>query len=78
MRANKASCQRGSGREDAFLFVAKSKRDYRRVFGDDPPPGAALTSVVDCTQLRSALKHVERVQNWLATATANLERQLDP
>jgi hypothetical protein len=64
--------------EDAFLFVAKSKRDYRRVFGEDPPPGAALTSVVDCAQIRGALKHVEHVQNWLATATANLERHLDP
>lgn len=63
--------------EDAFLFVAKSKRDYKRVFGEYPPPGAALTSVVDRAQLQSALKYVERVQNWLATTTANLERHLD-
>ena len=63
--------------DDAFLFVAKSRRDFKRVFGADPPPGAALTSVADCAQVRNALKHVEHVQNWLAHATANLERPLD-
>ena len=63
--------------DDAFLFVAKSRRDFKRVFGADPPPGAALTSVADCAQVRNALKHVEHVQNWLAHSTANLERHLD-
>jgi hypothetical protein len=64
--------------DDAFLFVAKSKRDFKRVFGSLPPDDAALTAVVDCTQVRGALRHVEHVQNWLATVTAKLEQHLDP
>jgi len=64
--------------DDGFLFIAKSARDYKRQFGADPEPGAMLTAVVDCEQMRGALRHVEHVQNWLSTATANLEEHLDP
>ena len=61
---------------DAFIFVAKSARDYKRQFGTDPAPGTAFSAVVDCEQIRTALKHVEYVQNWLAGATPKLEERL--
>jgi hypothetical protein len=64
--------------ENAFIFIAKSARDFRRQFGYDPPPGAVLTAIVDCEQIRGVLKHVQRVQNWLAVATKDLEEKLSP
>jgi hypothetical protein len=64
--------------DDAFLFLAKSASDFKRQFGVDPRPGALLTAVADCEQMRGALKHIEHVQNWLATATPKLEENLAP
>jgi hypothetical protein len=64
--------------DEAFVFLAKSARDFKRQFGTDPEPGASLSAVVDRDQMRGALKHVEHVQNWLATSTAKLEAHLDP
>jgi hypothetical protein len=64
--------------DDAFIFIAKSSGDFKRQFGTDPEPGAVLTAIVDCEQIRDVLKRVEHVQNWLALATPNLEKQLSP
>jgi len=64
--------------EDAFIFIAKSARDYKRQFGNDPEPGAILTAIADCEQMCGVLKHVEHVQNWLALATPKLEERLSP
>jgi hypothetical protein len=64
--------------DDAFIFVAKSARDYKRHFKAEPPPGAVFSAVVDCEQIRAALRHVEHVQNWLAIATPKLEEALSP
>jgi hypothetical protein len=64
--------------DDAFVFVAKSARDFKRVFGADPNPGAMLTAVADCEQIRGALNRIEHVQNWLATATPIIEEDLAP
>ena len=64
--------------DDAFIFIAKSPRDFKHQFGSDPEPGAVLTAAADCEQMREALKHVEHVQNWLALATQKLEERLSP
>jgi hypothetical protein len=64
--------------DEAFVFLAKSTRDFKQQFGADPEPGAALSAIVDRDQMRGALRHVEHVQNWLATLTAKLEAHLDP
>jgi hypothetical protein len=60
---------------DAFMFTAKSARDYKRVFGKDPPLGVSLTAVVDLPQVREGLRILELLQQRLATTTADLEKQ---
>jgi hypothetical protein len=64
--------------DEAFVFLAKSARDFKQQFGTDREQGAALSAVVDRDQMLGALRHVEHVQNWLATSTAKLEAHLDP
>ena len=64
--------------EDAFIFIAKTARDFKRQFGFDPKPGMVMTAVADCEQVRGVLKRVELVQNWLAVATPDLENKLSP
>lgn len=64
--------------EDAFIFVAKSASDYKRQFGADPAPGTVISAVVECEQIRTALKHIEHVHNWVAVATLKLEQRLSP
>ena len=64
--------------EDAFIFIAKNARDFKRQFGFDPKPGMVMTAVADCEQVRGVLKRVELVQNWLAVATPDLENKLSP
>jgi hypothetical protein len=64
--------------DDAFLFIAKSARDFKKQFGTDPKPGALLTAVAEVEQTKRALRHIEHVQNWLASATKKLEDDLSP
>ncbi len=64
--------------DSAFIFIAKSARDYKRQFGIDPPQGTMLTAVADYEQMRGVLKEVQHVQNWLALATPKLEEHLSP
>jgi hypothetical protein len=64
--------------DDAFLFLAKSTRDYKRVFGQEPPPGALLTAYADCEPIRSALRRVEGIQNWIGKVAPKLENELLP
>jgi len=61
--------------EDAFLFITKSAKDYKREFGRDPEPGMLFTGVVDCEQFKGAFKHAEGLQLWLAKVTSEIERK---
>jgi hypothetical protein len=61
--------------DDAFMFTAKSARDYKRVFGKEPPLGTSLTAVADLAQVREGLKILEILQQRLANTTAGLEQQ---
>jgi hypothetical protein len=62
--------------DDAFLFIAKSERDFKRQF-----PGVAsvsnmmLTVIVDASEVRHALEDVESLQIWLGTVTGQLVKQ---
>lgn len=64
--------------DDAFLFVAKSARDFKRQFGFNPTPGSILTAIVEVEQIKEAVRHIEHVQNWLARAAPKLEHHLSP
>jgi hypothetical protein len=61
--------------DDAFMFTAKSARDYKRVFGKEPSLGTSLTAVADLAQVREGLKILEILQQRLATTTAGLEQK---
>jgi hypothetical protein len=61
--------------DDAFMFTAKSARDYKRVFGKDPALGTALTAVVDVAHIREGLGILEVLQQRLATSAADLEKK---
>jgi hypothetical protein len=63
--------------DDAFVFIAKSAKDFEREFGTVPPPGAMLTLVMDGSTLSDALKEIQDLSNWLAKLTAQLEEQFD-
>jgi hypothetical protein len=62
--------------EEAFLFLTKSARDYKREFGGNPEPGMLFTGIVDREQFKGAFKHVEGLQVWLSKATAQAEKML--
>jgi hypothetical protein len=64
--------------DEAFIFIAKSARDFKRQFGIEPEPGAVLSVIIEIDQVRTALKCVETAQNWLAVTTPQLEQQLAP
>jgi hypothetical protein len=59
--------------DDAFLFLTKSVRDFKREFGREPEPDAALTAVVEVPQIRAALKEVEGLLAWLSQITVQIE-----
>jgi hypothetical protein len=61
--------------DDAFVFVTKSARDYKREFGADPQPGAVMTGVAEVGQIREIIKVVEKLVTWLSQATAQIEDQ---
>jgi hypothetical protein len=63
---------------DAFLFITKSAKDFKRVYGRFPEPGGVMTAIVEREQIRDAVKFIEAVQNWLARATSQLEADLFP
>jgi hypothetical protein len=59
--------------DDAFLFVTKSARDFKRELGTDPAPGAAMTAMVECQAAREAVIAVEKLHTWLARVTPEVE-----
>lgn len=64
--------------DDAFLFLTKSAKDYKRVYGSLPEPGGVMTAIVSREQICDAIRFIEIVQNWLAVATSRLETELLP
>ena len=60
--------------DDAFVFVTKNRREYKRVMGHEGEPGQALTAIVECDGMRKALKEIERIHNWLAEVTPQFEK----
>jgi hypothetical protein len=60
-------------KDDAFLFLTKSARDFKREFGIDPEPGTAMTAVVECQATRDAVLEIEKLHTWLAQATPQIE-----
>jgi hypothetical protein len=63
-------------KDEAFLFLTKSAKDFKREFGGDPEPGTLFTGVVDREQFKGAFKYVEGLQLWLAKATADAEKMI--
>jgi hypothetical protein len=60
-------------KEDAFVCLAISERDYEKQLGVKPERGALLSAVLDYEQVKEAVKHVEHVQVWLAKVTSEVE-----
>lgn len=55
-------------KENAFVCLASSARDFERQLGVKPQQGAVLTAVLDVEHVKEAIKHIEDVQLWLAKA----------
>lgn len=64
--------------DDAFLFVAKSAKDLKRVFGADVDTREALTSICDCSQIIQVQRRVEEIQNWLSKVAPDFENKYGP
>lgn len=63
--------------DDAFVFIAKSARDFKKQFGTEPPAHAMLTAVLDGPVLPGIVKEVEDLQNWVARVTVDIEKGLE-
>jgi hypothetical protein len=62
--------------EDAFLFLAKSERDFKRQFsGVTNVSNLVLTVIVPAADLRKALEETEMLQTWLGTVAGQLIKQ---
>jgi len=59
--------------DDAFLFVTRSLRDYKRELGRDPEPGEALSAIVEVSQLQKAVQEINGLLAWLAEITVQIE-----
>ncbi len=57
-------------KEDAFVCLASSTRDFERQLGVKPELGALLTAVLDVEHVKAAIKHIEHVQLWLSMVAA--------
>jgi hypothetical protein len=64
--------------DDAFLFITKSARDYKRVFGSEPELGVSMTAIVECEQVKGALRRIEHIHNWLALVVPEFEKRIGP
>jgi hypothetical protein len=64
--------------DDAFIFIAKSARDFKRQFGTDPEPGAVMTAVSEVDQVKGVLKHIESLHTWLSKMTPTIEEMFVP
>lgn len=64
--------------DDAFLFMTKSTRDYKRVFGKDPEPRAAMMAVIERKEIAKVLKEIQHIHSWLAKIAPEFEKRLLP
>ena len=64
--------------DDAFVFVTKNRREYKRVMGHEGEPRQAMTAIVECDGVRKALKEIEKIHNWLAEVTPQFEKMFAP
>jgi hypothetical protein len=62
----------------AFVFMTKSVKDYKNVFGAEPGLGVAMTAIVEREPLVQILKRIEHIQNWLARVAPDFEKRLLP
>lgn len=63
--------------DDAFVFIGKSEKDYKKHFEGEQAPDVSVTAVLDGPILAGVVGELETLQNWLAKATADLERQFE-
>jgi hypothetical protein len=61
--------------DDAFLFTARSERDFKRQFGRPSEPNQWLTAIVDGHVLPNAVDHVEGLQRWIADQASLMVKQ---
>ena len=65
--------------DDAFLFMTKSDKDYKRYYGTEPSPMVAMTAVIERKELVKVLKEVREIHKWLAVVAQESEvRSLSP
>ncbi len=63
--------------DDAFAFIGKSEKDYKKHFKGEPAPDISVTAVLDGPVLPGVIGEIEALQNWLAKATADIEKQIE-
>jgi hypothetical protein len=61
--------------DDAFLFTARSERDFKRQFGRPSEPNQWLTAILDGHVVPSAVDHIDSLQRWLADQTSLTVKQ---
>jgi hypothetical protein len=64
--------------DDAYLFVTKSAKDFKRAFGTEPEIGVAMTAIIECQQVKGALHRIEYIHNWLSQVVPAFEKQIRP
>ena len=63
-------------KDDAFLFMTKSDKDYKRYYGAEPSPMVAMTAVIERKELVKVLKEVQEIHKWLAVVAQESEVHL--
>jgi hypothetical protein len=61
--------------DDAFLFTARSERDFKRQFGKASAPDQWLTAIIDGQMLPSTVEQIDGLQRWLADQAALTVKQ---
>lgn len=64
--------------DDAWVFVTKNRRDYKYAVGKDVPPGVAMVAIVERDQIKTALRRIQHIHDWLAQVTPVFEKRLGP
>jgi hypothetical protein len=64
--------------DDAFVFIAKSDKDFRDQFGREPEPGGLLTVILEAPSFFRAVAEVAQLQEVLARKTAAVIAQWAP
>jgi hypothetical protein len=59
--------------DDAYLFITKSEKDFKKVLGFEPKSGQAMTGVADIAQTVKGQKRIEGLSSWLSKATEEVE-----